>query len=163
MTINAGGGDWLDLPTTPIQHRGARKPEGLPWDRINEAYVASGGQVDAGVWPKHNGKVQVVGNRALRHGIHTFVEGAGYSEPAALKRAARPKKTATASKPREVKVKPEDRAEIARRYEAGESITALGKAYGVNDGSIGYAIRKMGVETRSRAEAWRMRREQGAS
>ena len=55
---NAGGGDWLDLPTQPIQHRGRRLPEGLPWAQINEEYVAAGGQVDAGVW--HKGKVQIV-------------------------------------------------------------------------------------------------------
>jgi hypothetical protein len=159
--INAGGGDWLDLPTAPVQHRGGPKHVGLPWQRITEEYVAAGGQVDAGVW--HKGKVKIIeGGRRGIDRIHTYVEGGDYNESSAP-RAARPKKTATASKPREYKVKPEDRPEIARRYQAGESISALARAFDAPDGSISFALRKMSVQTRSRAEAGQLRRERGKS
>ena len=153
MTANAGGGDWLDLPTTPIQHRGARKPEGLPWDRINEAYVASGGQVDAGVWPKHGGKVQVVGNRAMRHGIHTFVEGEGGDRDNTLAQGS----------PRRPLGRPllseADQRKVALRYRKGESVRALGESLGVSVSAIQTALRHAGEPIRSRGEAQRARAE----
>jgi len=148
--INAGGGDWLDLPTTPIPHRSARKPEGLPWDRINEAYVASGGQVDAGVWPKHGGKVQVVGNRALRHGIHTFVEGEGDRD-----------NTLAQGTPKRPLGRPllseADQRKVALRYRKGESKRGLADSLGVSLSAIQTALRHAGEPIRTRAEAQRVR------
>jgi hypothetical protein len=73
--VNAGGGDYQGLPTSPVRHRGGRKAEGLPWDQINADYLARGGQVDAEVWPKTSGKVNVIGKQGnSRHRLHTWEE-----------------------------------------------------------------------------------------
>ena len=153
------GDDYPGLPTRPVQYRGARKHEGLPWDQITEQYQARGGQVDASVWPKTNGKVVLVGGNAnsSRAHLHSFAEASEYDEPAAPKPARvkkpRARKTTTSVVPRIYQVQPEQRPEIARRYAAGESIPVLAKAYAVSEGSIRYAIQKAGGQTRSKKEA----------
>jgi hypothetical protein len=40
---HVGGGPGLDLPTTPVRYRAARRPAGLDWDGIRAQYVANGG------------------------------------------------------------------------------------------------------------------------
>jgi hypothetical protein len=41
---HVGGGPGLDLPTTPVRYRAARRPAGLDWDAIRDQYVAAGGK-----------------------------------------------------------------------------------------------------------------------
>lgn len=76
------GDDHTGLPTRPVQYRGAKKHNGLDWDRINADYVARDGQVDASVW--HKGKVVIIGGSAnsSRANMHTFTEASEYDEAA---------------------------------------------------------------------------------
>lgn len=150
-TMNAGGGDWLDLPTQPIQHRGGKRPEGLPWAQITEDYVARGGQVDAGVW--HQGKVQIVeSGRRGKDRVHTYTERGGYQEPAAPVRPPRKRAAAKRTVPAAPKrsLTDEQRAEIVERYAAGENMPSLARAYDVGVGSVAWALRH--VKIRSHAE-----------
>jgi hypothetical protein len=149
-TMNAGGGDWLDLPTQPIQHRGGKRPEGLPWAQITEAYIANNGHVDPNVW--HQGKVQIVeSGRRGKDRVHTYTERGGYQEPAAPAKPPR-KRAAKRTEPAAPKRSLTDaqRAEIVERYAAGENMPGLAKAYDVGVGSIAWALRH--VKTRSHAE-----------
>lgn len=167
---NAGGGDYTGLPTKPIKHRGRNLPEGLPWGQITDDYVAAGGQVDAGVW--HTGPIRVVA--AGRRGsdrIHTFVEDERYAESAspAPKRGARHRKpvppdsvAAPAAKPRAT-LSDAQRAEIAKRYVAGEHMPELAAAFGVGVGSVSWALKVHGVKTRSQAEARALAKTRNAS
>jgi hypothetical protein len=149
--INAAGGDYQGLPTTPVQYRGATKHAGLPWNRITEEYVARGGRVDDTVWPGHNGKVVVIAGNARSSGrnLHTFVEHDDYEEPAytepatAPMRVTRPKRPSTPGK-----LTLEQRAEIGRRYKDHESLTTLAKAYGVTVTTISKTIARQGIEAR---------------
>lgn len=163
---NAGGGDWLDLPTTPVPHRGRTIPEGLPWGQLTDNYVAAGGQVDAGVWPK--GKVQVI--QAGRRGsdrVHTFAIDDSYQETPspAPKRGARHRKPvqpdsviAPAPKPRVTRLSDEQKREVAKRYSNGDSMSVLSKVYGVPVSSINWALKQNGVKTRTPTEAGALRR-----
>jgi hypothetical protein len=159
-TINAGGGDWLDLPTAPIRYRGARKTEGLDWSRIRDQYIANNGQVDAAVW--HQGKVQVVeGGGRGKDRVHTYAERGGYQEPTApakqpKKRAAKQTEPATPKR----SLTDEQRAEITQRYLAGENIPGLAVAYGVGVGSVAWALRH--IKTRSHAEGRAIAKQQKA-
>lgn len=160
---NAGGGDYTGLPTKPIKHRGRNLPEGLPWGQITDDYVAAGGQVDAGVW--HAGPVRVVA--AGRRGsdrIHTFVEDERYAETAspAPKRVTRPVKKAAPRTPRAT-LTDAQRAEIAKRYVAGEHMPELAAAFGVGVGSVSWALKVHGVKTRSQAEARALAKTRNAS
>jgi hypothetical protein len=165
-TINAAGGDYQGLPTTPIKHRGAKKHTGLNWDQVTANYMARGGQVDASVWPKH-GKVVVVGGSAnsSRANIHTFIENAEYDETAsaAPMRVTRPKRKANPGSGRPSKLTPEQRIEIGRRYQAGESLTQLAKAYGVVVTTITNTLAALQIPTRNRVEAGKVTRERNAS
>jgi hypothetical protein len=167
---NAGGGDWLDLPTKPVPHRGRTIPLGLPWAELTANHVAAGGQVDSGVWHKGNVKVIEAGRRGSER-IHTFVEDEHYQESAspAPKRGARHRKpvqpdsvTAAAAKPR-VTLSDEARAEIASRYAAGEHMPELAAAFGVGVGSVSWALKIHGVKTRSQAEARALAKTRNAS
>jgi len=158
VKANAGGGDWLALPTRPVQHRGRAIPEGLPWGEITEQYVASGGQVDAGVWGRTE-KVRVIeSGRRGSDRVHTFSENEGYQESAAPKVKA---KRAPAKRVTERRVKrtltDEQRAEIARRYVAGESMNALVAAFEVGLGSVAWALKAHGVKSRTPVEAAALR------
>lgn len=155
---HVGGGDYQGLPTTPVRYSGRPKTSTIDWDQITENYVARGGQVDASVWPNH-GKVVVIGGTAnsSRANIHTFTEAEEYDEPQATRTRPRRAKTATSASRRVIKVPAEQRPEIARRYENGESVIALAKAYGVSEGSIRYAVQKAGVTIRSKTEAAALR------
>lgn len=162
MKANAGGGDYQGLPTAPIKHRGRTLPEGLPWAEINEQYVASGGQVDAGVWGRTE-KVRVIeSGRRGSDRVHTFAEREGYVEPAAPKAKRAPAKRATA---RRVKrsLTDEQRAEIAKRYVAGESMPALVAAFNVGLGSIAWALKVHGVKSRKPVDAAALRYGKGES
>jgi hypothetical protein len=155
--INAGGGDYQGLPTTPVRYRSRSKASSIDWDQITEQYVAAGGQVDASVWPNH-GKVVVIGGTAnsSKANIHTFTEAGEYDEPAGAPSTRQKRKrttTATSSTRRVIKVPAEKRPEIARRYHEGESVPVLAKAYDVSEGSIRYAIQKAGGQIRSKREA----------
>jgi hypothetical protein len=145
-TINAAGGDYQGLPTTPVRHRGRKQHTGLDWDALTDNYTARGGQVDASVWPKANGKVVIVGGTAnsSKANIHTFTETDEYDEPQATK-PARPKRTGNHP---QAKLTLEQRPEIARRYRDGESLTVLAKAYGVAVTTIRNTLEREGVETR---------------
>jgi hypothetical protein len=157
---NAGGGDWLDLPTTPVKHRGRATPQGLPWGEITDGYVAAGGQVDASVWGTVQGKVRIVGGEGMsRHRVHTWVEGDTYQEPATPTRkpAARPRRAGAVQPGPTRRLDIDLRPEVARRYNEGETITELAKHYNVATGSITFALKKMGVQTRSPKEAWGLR------
>jgi uncharacterized protein (DUF433 family) len=160
---HVGGGDYQGLPTTPVRHRGRRQGSSIDWDQITENYIARGGQVDASVWPKH-GKVVVIegGARSSSASMHSFVEAddSEYTEPATRTRRPKPAPTST---PRVIKVPAEQRAEIGRRYAAGESTQALARAYGVSEGSIRYAIKKADVPMRSSKEAAALLRERNAT
>lgn len=162
---HVGGGDYHGLPTAPVQYRGRRQHNGLNWDQINADYIARDGQVDASVWPKANGKVVIVGGSAnsSKANIHTFAEADEYDEPAAPKKRPRARKTATSTVPRIYQVQPEQRPEIARRYDEGESIPVLAKAYDVSEGSIRYAIKAAGGRIRTKQEAAALYRDRTAS
>ena len=124
-------------------------------------------------------RLRYISANSSRANLPTFVEGDDYDEPestpaqkravrAAVQRQAprpvRPKRTPTAAKPRtDIKITPEMRPEIARRYRAGETIPGLAKAYGVATGSIQFALRKENVRLRNRQEAGQLRRERRAS
>lgn len=162
-TINAGGGDYQGLPTTPIQHRGRQLPEGLPWQQITDEYVAAGGQVDAGVW--HKGRVQIVqaGNRGSER-IHTFAIDDDYKPAAApaSKRGARHRKPVAADskpapKPRTARLSDEQKREVATRYSGGDSMSVLSKVYGVPVSSINWALKQNGVKSRTPLEAGALR------
>jgi hypothetical protein len=158
------GDDYQGLPTTPVRYRGAPKPIGIDWEQVTADYIAAGGQVDASVWPRH-GKVVVIGGSAnsSKANIHTFTEATEYGEPAAEpKQAKKPRvrkprtrkaATATSAMPQVYQVQPEQRPEIRRRYEQGESGPALARAYDVSEGSIRYAIEAAGGRLRSKSEA----------
>lgn len=155
--ITTGADDWR-VPTKPVKHRGRSIPEGLPWAEIDERYVAAGGQVDAGVWPK-TGNVKVIqSGRRGSDRVHTFSENEAYQETAAPKPKAKrqPAKRATARRTK-VTVTDEQRAEIARRYVAGESMSALVAAFGVGLGSIAWALKAHGVKSRTPVEAAALR------
>lgn len=150
MKANAGGGDWLDLPTRPVQHRGRTLPEGLPWGEITDQYVASGGQVDAGVWGRTE-KVRVIeSGRRGSDRVHTFAERNDYQESAAPKPRPRraPAKRATARRVKRT-LTDEQRAEIAKRYIGGESMNILSAAFEVGIGSIFWALKVHGVKSRT--------------
>lgn len=162
MTTNAGGGDWLDLPTRPVQHRGRTLPEGLPWAEITDQYVASGGQVDAGVWGRTE-KVRVIqSGRRGSDRVHTFVENGEYVEPVAPKAKRAPAKRLTERRVK-VTVTDEQRAEIAKRYVAGESMNALAAAFSVGLGSVAWALKVHGVKSRTPVAAAALRFGKGES
>lgn len=150
-TQNAGGGDWLDLPTAPVQHRGAAKPAGLPWAQITEAYIANNGHVDPSVW--HQGKVQIVeGGGRGKDRVHTYAADAAYTEvPAPVKRPRKraAKRTERATPKRSLT--DAQRTEIAQRYLAGENMPGLAIAYSVGVGSVAWALRH--IKTRSHAQS----------
>jgi hypothetical protein len=156
VKANAGGGDWLDLPTRPVQHRGRALPEGLPWGEITDQYVAAGGQVDAGVWGRTE-KVRVIesGGRGSDR-VHTFAERSDYQETAAPKPKRAPAKRATERRVKRT-LTDEQRAEIARRYVAGESMNTLSAAFGVGIGSISWAMKVHGVKSRTPVAAAALR------
>ncbi len=161
--VNAAGGDYHGLPTEAVQYRGRRQHTGLDWDTLNANYTARGGQVDASVWPR-NGKVVVVTStaRSSARNVHSFAETNDYQEPAAPKKQPRARKTSTSGVPRIYQVQPEQRPEIRRRYEQGESVPVLARAYDVSEGSIRYAIQAAGGRIRTRQEAAALIRGRGA-
>lgn len=148
------GDDHTGLPTRPVQYRGAKKHDGLDWDRINADYIARDGQVDASVWPKH-GKVVIVGGSAnsSRANMHTFTEASEHDLPPAPKRGKKPRtKTATQSKQTGqhplAKLTDQQRTDIGRRYQAGESLSMLSKAYSVTVTTISKTINRQGIQAR---------------
>lgn len=131
------------------------------------------------MWPQH-GKVTVIGSnsaRSSRANIHSFEEATEYKEPAAAEkpksaateqsfevfkrprrsRAKKKTETATSVLPRIYQVQPEQRPELRRRYEAGETIADIALALNVSAGSIRYAIEKAGGRIRSKKEAAALR------
>lgn len=161
---NAGGGDWLDLPTRAVQHRGRAIPQGLPWGELTDQYVARGGQVDAGVWGKTD-KVRVIqSGRRGSDRVHTFAEREGYQETAAPKaRAKRPAVKRATARRTKTTVTDEQRAEIAKRYINGESMNALSAAFKVGLGSVAWALKAHGVKSRTPVEAAALRFGKGSA
>lgn len=144
------GDDYTGLPTQPVKYRGARKGSSVDWDQIQADYIARGGQVDASVWPNH-GKVVVIGGSAnsSKANIHTFTEAEEYDEPTEAPLRPRSK----ADYPRKphrpnAKLSDEQRAEIGRRYEAGEGLKILAAAYSVSVTTIVKTLANQGVQTR---------------
>lgn len=157
MKANAGGGDWLDLPTRPVQHRGRTLPEGLPWGEITDQYVAAGGQVDAGVWPKHGGQVRLVqsGSRGADR-VHTVEERtADYDSPLAQGAPTVASNRAALS--------PAKQRDAAFLYRKGATIAGLADVFGVSVTSIRTALKNTNEPIRSKNEAQRARRAQEAS
>jgi hypothetical protein len=118
--------------------------------------------VDAGVWGRTE-KVRVIeSGRRGSDRVHTFAEREGYVEPAAPKAKRAPAKRATA---RRVKrsLTVEQRAEVARRYVAGESMPALVAAFDVGLGSIAWALKVHGVKSRKPVAAAALRYGKGES
>jgi hypothetical protein len=154
---NAGGGDWLDLPTRPVQHRGRRLPEGLPWGEITDQYVASGGQVDAGVWPKHSGTVRLVesGKRGADR-VHTIEERTADYDSLLTQG------TPTVASNRAA-LAPAKQRDVAFLYRRGATIAGLADAFGVSVTSIRTALKNTNEPIRSRNEAQRARRAQEES
>lgn len=152
MKTNAGGGDYTGLPTKPIQHRTRTVPEGLPWDQLTDQYVAAGGQVDAGVWPKHNGKVTILGTQAKSHKLlHTVIEAEGDDYETTL---AQGEPKAAASR---AQLTPAQQRTVALEYRQGGTIQGLADKHGVSFTAIRTALRKQNEPTRSRGEAQRLR------
>lgn len=157
MKANAGGGDWLDLPTRPVQHRGRVIPQGLPWDEITAAYVAADGQVDAGVWPKHSGTVRLVesGKRGADR-VHTVEERtADYDSPLAQGTPTAPSNRAALS--------PAKQRDAAFLYRKGATIAGLADVFGVSVTSIRTALKNTNEPIRSKNEAQRARHARKAS
>ena len=143
-TTLAGGGDWLDLPTRPVQHRGNRKPEGLPWGEITDQYVAAGGQVDAGVW--HKGNVQVVeGGGRGKDRVHTYAIETDYDDTNTLANSVPAKVRNTTRTLDDTQQK-----QVCLRYRRGASIRELAEALGVSATAIQTALRNNNEQTRPR-------------
>lgn len=158
-TINAAGGDYHGLPTAPVQYRGRRQHTGLDWDALNEQYTARGGQVDASVWPKTNGRVVVLASnaRSSSRNVHSFAEADEYDETAsaAPMRVTRPTRGGTQPG---AKLTHEQRVTLGRRYTDGESLPELAKDYGVSVTLVAKILKALEVPTRSRIEAGKVRR-----
>lgn len=166
---HVGGGDYQGLPTTPVKYRNRPSRTGIDWDQVQENYLANGGVLDDSVWP-NQGKVVVLGSnsaRSSRANIHTFEEASEYTEPAAKAKPkrSRAKKTETATTvlPRIYQVQPEQRPELRRRYEAGETIADIALDLNVSAGSVRYAIERAGGQIRSKKEAAALSRNKAAA
>ncbi|MFC5268431.1 hypothetical protein ACFPJ1_40530 [Kribbella qitaiheensis] len=144
ITQNAGGGDWFDLPTRPVQHRGNRKPEGLPWTELTEQYVARGGQVDAGVW--HKGKVQVVeGGGRGKDRVHSYAIDGEYDDTNTLANAVPAKVRNTTRVLDDAQQK-----QVCLRYRRGATLQECADAFGVSTTAIQTALRNNNEPVRPR-------------
>jgi hypothetical protein len=139
---HVGGGTGLDLPTTPIVYRGDRKPAGLDWGQIRDQYVANGGVAQPELSAQAETKIH------YRTGLPST-----YATPKPVETRA-PKPPGDKGK----RLTNVQRAEIARRYAAGESAFALQTVFGISYATVTRAVTRNGGRIRTLAEAAANRR-----
>lgn len=124
-----GGGDWdRGLPTDkPARYRSRPAATGLNWDAIRDNYLANGGIESPEVFTPNT-----VTKIHARSGLPTTYQQAG--EEVAKRRV----------------ISNQTKAQIARRYLAGEAPSRLKKEYGVSDRTISRAVHDAGGEMRRR-------------
>lgn len=159
------GGDYQGLPTTPVRYRGKPRPNGIDWAAVDANYIANGGVIDPTIWPKTAGPVVTTDNNPRsRDAAHTHVEASHRGEPATPrpKRAPAPNLELKRNPPN-IKITTEMRPEVGRRYQAGESLPELARAYDVSVTTIRNVLEAIDIPIRTMLEAGQLRRERRAS